>query len=76
MKKLIDHKENIFTNIWSVTINLEDEIDSKDNIDINTEDNNVSILNKYYSTPTKSGSSNDGELVHVDYYDPPNWTIL
>ena len=57
-------------------VNLEDETHTEDNVEINSEDNNVSDHEPIFnSSPTKSASV-DEEPAHVDIYDPANWATL
>lgn len=55
-------------------VNLEDDIHTEDNVDIDADDNNVSD-HDHNSSPTESATV-DEEPVHVDIYDPANWASL
>jgi hypothetical protein len=57
-------------------IDLEGEVPIDDNVDINTDDNNMNDdEHTFNSSPTESASV-DEEPVSVDIYDPTNWASL
>lgn len=55
-------------------VNLEDDIHTEDNVDIDADDKNVSD-HDHNPSPMESASV-DEEPIHVDIYDPVNWASL